>query len=99
LDELDLECLETKDPVWSISNSSEERFLALRVECVKALGGDIDVLASGIEGRSGAREIFGVSSDGYRLGTVKASLGFRGYKISSPPLSSAIDGRVRRVRC
>lgn len=52
--------LDTRDPVWSISNSSEVRFLAFRVDWLKALGGEVERPASRIAVRSDTREAIGV---------------------------------------
>jgi len=68
-----------------------------------ALGGEVKALSE-INERSGARTTLGVSSKEGRWplfsleGSTMTVAGFRGYKISSPPLSSAMEGFVRKGR-
>lgn len=98
---------EVKDPDWSISNSSEVRFRALR-SGVNALGGDDEVEASLSRacslGRGGTSGDGGSSGEGDEGLTASEGCkkmdpcGLRGYKISSPPLSSATERRGRIVR-
>ena len=88
-----------------MTNSSEVLFLALlAVGGEKALGGDV-----GTSSRSD-RTISGISSSLIELGSEAEALtlgggkmeggtaGFRGYTISSPPLSSAFDDFDRKGR-
>lgn len=96
---------EIRVPNWSISNSSDVRFFALRDDgCVNAVGGedgesDPEALTSGTNGREGRCSSVRVTSDHSFWGNSEnGAFKLRGYKISSPPLSSAIEGRLRRGR-